>query len=76
MDSFLIFYRVIAVAIVATWAWRLLTTSGKPVDWVPRGYERSPVRITRDRLRIVSVLGVVAGLAVFAFSFFLASLPR
>lgn len=71
MDTFLVAYRIVAVVIIVLWARALFETRGKPAAWVPRGYDRSPFRITRDRYRIVSVAGVLAGLAVLAWSFVL-----
>ena len=73
MDMFLVLYRVIAVAIIVVWARALFETRGKPVAWVPRGYERSPFRMTRDRYRFFSVAGILAGCAVLAWSFVLPS---
>jgi prepilin signal peptidase PulO-like enzyme (type II secretory pathway) len=73
MDTFLVLYRVIAVALIGVWARALFETRGKPVAWVPRGYERSPFRMTRDRYRFFSVIGVFAGFSVLAWSFVLSS---
>lgn len=71
MDPFLLFYRLIAVAIVVFWIWQLMTTRGKPIDWRPPRAERFRAPITRDRYRVASVLGMAAGLGVFALSYVL-----
>jgi hypothetical protein len=77
MGGFLIFYRLICVAIVVFWVAALLTTRGKPPDWRPPRSDRIPgFRISRDFYRIAAVLGIIAGLGVFAWSFVLEGFAR
>jgi hypothetical protein len=69
VDVAVLAYRVLALAIVLSWLRMLVRSVPKPSDWVPPGFERLPVRMTRDRLIAASLLGIVAGLMVLAFSF-------
>jgi hypothetical protein len=75
MEGFFLIYRVVALGIIAFWAAALVQSLGKPPDWEPRGYSRRGVpRISRDRYRLAACAGILAGLAVLAFSFVLPTL--
>ena len=57
---------VIPLLISAYWAWVLYRTRSRPADWTWPGDASPgfPVSFTRDQFRLVSVVGIVAGLAV------------
>jgi hypothetical protein len=73
MDAFVIVYRLIAVAIVFVWAGQIAMAARQAPDWQPAWAETLPIRLTRNRLILVGVFGIIAGLAVFALSFVLFS---
>lgn len=70
-DWFVFIYRGIALLIIVVWGWRLIATLRQPPTWEPPQRDGFPVRITRKLWLVAGVLGVLAGVAVFAFSFVL-----
>ena len=69
MDVFVLIYRLIGVALIVYWVVTLVTVARKPRDWQPAGGERYPFRVTRNMWLAGSVLGVIAGIGIVAFSF-------
>jgi predicted metal-binding membrane protein len=69
VDGYVIVYRLVAIAIVASWARSLFRAASMREDETAPGFDRFPIRMTRNRLIASSILGIVAGLAVLAFSF-------
>jgi hypothetical protein len=70
VEVFLIVFRAISVVIVVFWVWQLLTTRGKPKEWVPPMWQKPGYpRISRDVVRIGGALGIAAGIGLLLFSF-------
>lgn len=67
----MIVYRLFAIGIVAFWIVQIAIAVRQPPEWQPPRAETFPIRITRDRYILGGVLGIIAGIAVFAISFVL-----
>jgi hypothetical protein len=70
-DAFPLIYRGVALFIAALWLVRLIGAVRQPPDWEPPMGKGWPFRMTRSQWIGASILGVAAGLAVFAFSYVL-----
>ena len=69
MEPSVLAFRLVALGIALYWIVQIAHAWRKPAEWRPAGSERFPVRLSRDRWIVVGVLGVIAGLAAFAYSF-------
>lgn len=61
---------IFGLLISAWWAIQLVQTLGKSRDWRPPRADQFAIRVTRNFYLVGCVLGIVAGLAVFVFGFF------
>lgn len=69
MEVYVVIYRVLALGIVAFWVVQIAIAARQPPEWQPPRADLFPIRVTRNLWLIGGALGIVAGLAVFAFSF-------
>ncbi len=69
VDASAIVYRLMALALVAFWIIQIAIAARQPPEWRPPRADRFPIRISRNAYLVSGVLGIIAGLAVFAYSF-------
>jgi hypothetical protein len=69
MDIFVVVFRLSGLFIALFWiVWIAIAARQRP-DWRPPRAETFPIRVSRNAFLVGGVLGVIAGAAVFAFSF-------